>query len=389
MTLSEEQFLYLLRAGLWGRACGAFPVAALGRLSVGEDSVPDWQGILRLARQQGVLLLVQDGLEVLLEAEPQWAQEGKALPPMHLLKLQRFRGKTAKAHAELEDLMGEILAALSADGLHPVVLKGEPLSTYYLHPESRSCGDIDLWVPPQEWKRAASCLSERLEDGERNNRHRAYSSGANEVELHFQALELENPFRQRAFRRYSEQELKENTRPCALPLTGLKLQVPSEGFNALFILAHAFHHFIEGGVGLRQLCDWVRVLEHSSWDAAALAALQDQLRQFALTKAWQVFGFIAVQFLGLPKEKLPFYNPRAVKDAAKVLALILSEGNFGRYGKGKLGKDAEEGYLSKKNKSLRLGFRRLFAKSSIFPSETIFYLPRWAAQAFRRLRRGK
>lgn len=387
MTLTQEQFLWLLRAGLRGCPEGKFPVhpPVLG------ERVPSWGEIFRLARRQGVLLLVQDGLEVLLESEPGWAQGEKALPPMSLLKLQRFRRKTARTHAALESLMGECVRCLHSDGLHPVILKGEPLSVLYPHPESRSCGDIDLWVPPQEWKRASQRLSEILEPGERNGRHRSYHAANNNVvELHWQPLEWGEPFRQRAFCRYSERELTLHSRPCSLPLSGLPVPVPPGKFNSLFVFAHAFHHFIEGGVGLRQLCDWVKVLEEASISSEAdLFSLGSLLRRFALMRPWQIFGFVAVHHLGLEKEKMPFYCPEAEKDAAKVLAMILNEGNFGHYGKGGLGEDPQDDYLTKKQKSLRLGFGRLFAKAGVFPVEVCLYLPRWAVQALRRLRRGE
>ena len=363
MTLTQEQFLWLLRAGLRGFAEGRFPVSA-GEQSRGPETVPDWNGIFSLSREQGVLLLVQDGLEVLLEAEPQWAQEEKALPPMTLLKWQRFRRKTARTHAQLESLMGTCVGRLQSEGLHPVVLKGEPLAALYLHPGSRSCGDIDLWVPQPEWKRAAERLSGFLVPGESNGHHRAYRSGFNEVELHWQPLEMENPFRQRAFRRFAAQELTSHIQSCSLPLSGNPVPVPSGEFNALYVLSHAFHHFIEGGVGLRQLCDWVKVLERVSFRENDLSALQGRLQKFGLMQAWQVFGYLAVHALGLPEAQLPFYRTEAGEDAGKVLALILSEGNFGRFGKGR--------------------FRRLWARASVFPVDTAFYLPRWAIQAFRR-----
>ena len=38
------------------------------------------------------------------------------------------------------------------------------------------------------------------------------------------------------------------------------LQVPSDMFNAVYILAHAQEHFFEDGIVLKHICDWAMVL---------------------------------------------------------------------------------------------------------------------------------
>ena len=63
MTISQKQFIELLKAGLWGRAADA---------ELFRDGV-DWKAVLRLAKEQSVLALVANAVlndEVLAEGMP-------------------------------------------------------------------------------------------------------------------------------------------------------------------------------------------------------------------------------------------------------------------------------------------------------------------------------
>ena len=50
MTISQKQFIELLKAGLWGRAADA---------ELFRDGV-DWKAVLRLAKEQTVAVVVAD-----------------------------------------------------------------------------------------------------------------------------------------------------------------------------------------------------------------------------------------------------------------------------------------------------------------------------------------
>ena len=56
LNRSQTQFLELLRAGLWGVAADAE--------NFKPDSI-DWQAVLRIAKEQTMVVLVTDGIELL------------------------------------------------------------------------------------------------------------------------------------------------------------------------------------------------------------------------------------------------------------------------------------------------------------------------------------
>jgi hypothetical protein len=50
-----------------------------------------------------------------------------------------------------------------------------------------------------------------------------------------------------------------------------------------------------------------------------------------LVTEWLAFAYLTVNYLGMPKEAMPFYDPakRWKRKADKVIAFILETGNFG------------------------------------------------------------
>ncbi|MDE6396205.1 MAG: hypothetical protein K2K84_02925, partial [Muribaculaceae bacterium] len=59
----------------------------------------------------------------------------------------------------------------------------------------------------------------------------------------------------------------------------------------------------------------------------------DNLRRFGLTKGWKLFACIAVNYLGVPPEKMPLYDPAFYAKSERIFDEILQNGNFGYYSK--------------------------------------------------------
>ena len=379
MRLYEEQFLWLLRAGLWGREESPFPMIA--------PCYIDWSSLLSLAKRQTTLLLVQDGLEVLLEGQKARAEESVVVPPRALLKWQKRRRQTQQVHQDLNQMILELDGLLRSVGIFPLLLKGESMAPLYLRPESRNCGDIDLFVFPEDYTRAAALLATRLEQtGPTTEKHGNFRRGRYNIELHFCPLVLQRPWLRHHFNRYTREKLSAVQETVSLPFAEGQVLVPPVTYNAIFLLAHIYHHFIEGGIGLRQICDWTLFLDRN-FERMDLDELATKLEQFGLMNAWKRFISLSVRFLGLRSERAPFYDAdeRYGRDAEAILAIILKEGNFGRYGKGELAKKKDDSYSTQKSKSFKLGLRRLNCRIPIFPTDTLLFLPKWAFESISRV----
>ena len=96
----------------------------------------------------------------------------------------------------------------------------------------------------------------------------------------------------------------------------------------IFVFTHILEHFFIEGVGLRQICDWCRLL----WTYLSeldLQLLESRIRKMGLMTTWKTFGSMAVDVLGMPKEAMPFYDESFHKKGQRVLARIMKSGNMG------------------------------------------------------------
>ena len=96
--------------------------------------------------------------------------------------------------------------------------------------------------------------------------------------------------------------------------------------------------------------------------------LKTDLQKTGLLKAWKIFGFIAVDTLGLPVENFPFYEHRT-NHGEKVLENIFTGGNFGYYNP-ELGR-RPKGYIASKLYTVGRTYRQFFKNISIFPGKII------------------
>ena len=141
---------------------------------------------------------------------------------------------------------------------------------------------------------------------------------------------MATPVRRQRFQKWVEQELEDPSRLRTLSVGKMEVRLPGYDFDAIFVFYHAWGHFIRGGIGLRQLCDWTMILQNHAGDIDR-RRLEENLRRFGLVKGWKIFGWIAVNRLGLPAEKMPLYDPAVRPQAQRVLEEVMAGGNFGFY----------------------------------------------------------
>ena len=100
--------------------------------------------------------------------------------------------------------------------------------------------------------------------------------------------------------------------------------------NAIYVFSHILDHFYKGGIGLRQICDWCRLL----WtyrDSIDASLLETRLRKAGMLTEWKAFAALAVEWLGMPAEAMPLLDAsrKWSRKASRIMAFILETGNFG------------------------------------------------------------
>lgn len=232
----------------------------------------------------------------------------------------------------------------------------------------RQCGDIDLYVGERAHLRAYQIATAAgwEEDGrpvDTEVKHSGFYLRSVHVELHRVPAILSSRTAHRRFAKWSESQL--NCGGYTADIGGLSVALPTPLFDVVFVFLHLYHHFINGGVGLRQLCDWTMLL-HANAGVIDTQELETRLKDFGLLHAWRTFTPIAVDRLDLPEEECPFYSPEFRPKAEKVMTFIMREGNFGQYSPDRTPRP--EGYWHGKLHSFLYHRRRLL---SLMPIDSL------------------
>ena len=158
----------------------------------------------------------------------------------------------------------EVYKALADRGFSPLVVKGILCRQTFPEPDARISSDEDLYIPREqypEFHRAMLELGFSADEPDYRNAHEErFFKGSLMIEGHWElfpqdhsTLNALNALNDGFWERCTTQELK-----------GIPLRVLEPTDHMTFLLLHAFKHFINSGVGIRQLCDvaqWSKVHE--------------------------------------------------------------------------------------------------------------------------------
>jgi len=309
-----QLFLELLRAGLWGVS----PDQSL------FDTTIEWGKVLEVGQEQTVVGVLTDGIAMLPN---EMRGERRVVMPF-FARTMELEDENRKMNRFAPFLMTQ----LEKKGVKSILLKGQGVAMCYRQPLHRVVGDIDLLVPDAEqYHRARQLMmkiAEVTEDEDDGRKHSAFVYKGITIEIHGDFQFSINKQCKHNIRKWKEMRLAEPTRYIDQgDLKGATL--PSVQFDAVFIFAHLLGHYMgAGGVGLRQVSDWMMFVNkyHQEIDKDVLV---DDLNLLGIRQYWEVFGAMAVDYLGFPKERMPLYDSRNSKKCKIVLTNIFKTGNFG------------------------------------------------------------
>lgn len=310
---AQEVFFELLRAGLWGRLDGE---------TVKPAPIVDWNVVYQLAEEQSVVGLVAAGIETL-----------NVEMPLNL-KLQ-FVGATLQLEQRnraMNQFIERLVGDLRKKDIYTLLVKGQGIAQCYERPLWRTCGDIDLLLNSSEYEKAKRYLSPmatEIENEEKTRLHFGMTLDEWTVELHGTLLTVISESLNKVIR--SVQDAIFYTGEVRSWENGKTLvYLPSPGNDTFLVFSHILEHFYVGGIGLRQICDWCRLL----WtyrETIDANLLEKRLREAKVMTEWKGFAAFAVDYLGMPPKAMLFYedSPRWYSIARKLRNLILETGNFG------------------------------------------------------------
>lgn len=358
LNTTERQFLALLRGGLQGR---------MGQAEHGWDAA-DWPAIYRQAVRQAVAGVTYDGVTLLPPAQR---------PPRGLLLEWYARVvRIERENALMDERLAEAVGRYRRIGLDPVLLKGQGVAQYYRIPAHRQPGDIDLFF--SDGYEAAN--AEVLRWGgvvphEETTYHRGFQWNGVEIENHRLYVDFYHRRNRRAWRRVAQE----------VPLTAAEryavgsdfsVAVPAPQMNAVYLFLHLFHHFLQVGVGLRQVCDWVRFVQmrHAAVDPALFTHCIGLL---PIRRAVTALAYVGERYLGLPPNLLPL--PTDTEEARHygelLLRDVLDRGNFGQ--DTALWRSFRRGRFWKNLRAYRMALARYFRIYPFCPTEVRAYPIEW------------
>ena len=286
MTPIQKQFFALVQSGLWGT-----PVdTTLFNIQT------DWAQLYQSAKVQALLGITFDGMQTL----PQELRPKREL----YLKWCNALLQIEENNHILNQEIAKVYTLYRANQIEPVLLKGQGVAQNYRNPLHRQCGDIDLYIGPKNYEKANKLLrTESTGEHEENHKHTCIHWHGVDIENHRVLSRLSSPSSDKSF----QQEIARwhGITACRnLEIEGYQVTLPPLSFDVAYVLTHSALHFLNEGIGLRQVCDWANIL-HTQKDNIDLKEIANLLQKWGLSKAAKVFGVVAVNYLGLPMEELP------------------------------------------------------------------------------------
>ena len=240
---NQQAFFALVKAGLWEKEA---------QLSL--YSGIDYMAIMEMAEEQSVVGLVTAGLERGMDV---------AVPKELLLQ---FIGSTLQIEQQnkaMNDYVAELIEMLRSKDVYTLLVKGQGVAQCYEKPLWRSSGDVDLLLSDNNYKKAKEVLVPIAVDVEREFKtlkHLGMTMSEGIV------VELHGTLHSHLSRRVDkviDSAQKDifyggNVRSWYNNKTTVFL--PSPDSDVIFIFTHILQHFYFEGIGLRQICDWCRLL---------------------------------------------------------------------------------------------------------------------------------
>lgn len=237
--------------------------------------------------------------------------------------------KTASTHITLNRSIATLTQLLRGYGIDPILLKGQGVAVNYPEPMLRECGDIDFYVGTELYEKASALV--RAQESVRElksltEKHSILQFKGAVVEIHKESATTDLKRLNAKYLRLESEGLGLEAVP--VEIGGVAVNTPADSFNAFYLFYHFLLHAIYGGLGIRQICDWILFL-HSRAGRLDTSFAQRALETMGLRHAWQLYASVAVDFLGLPAAEMPFYVSGLEGTSARVLSLIFEDGNFG------------------------------------------------------------
>ena len=319
-------------------------------------SANEWGELYAMAKKQSLVGVCFAGVQKLVEQK----QEP---PEMLYLTWMSMAAKIQQRNEVVNRRCAELGDRLKEDGYSYCVLKGQGVGALYKvskvfngskgfnseTPETneaetlepidlsnlRQSGDIDAWMDAPRDEIIAYvkrvCPNEDVDISSKHIEFRLFED--TEIEAHFVPASSKTPIIGGRVRAYYEIEKARQMEHRVTLSTGQEIVAPTNDFQAIHILQHAFGHFLFEGIGLRQLMDYYFVMQQPFTEDEKVSIVKT-MKDFGMYRFARGVAYILREVFDdtkcfiLVDESL----------GKRILKSVMEEGNFGKHDEKRDGK---------------------------------------------------
>lgn len=384
LNANQREFFELLKAGI-------FPDYGKGYIFPGQSQANesifkgvDWGKVYQMAQEQSVQGLVLRGIDEL-------KAKGIELSVPKVLLLQ-WIGEVQvieQRNKEMNVFVANLIEKLRKADIYSLLVKGQGIAQCYEKPLWRSPGDVDLLLSDDNYEKAKRLLDKIAESAGRETtkntvrQHQEYQVNGWTVELHGT---MHANLSRRIDRGIDNMQCEVFCGGQVRSWLNGETQVflPRADEDVIFVFTHIMQHLFLEGIGLRQICDWCRLL-YTFREKLNLQVLEERISRMGLMTEWKVLASLAVQYIGMPESAIPMFGSNVQEfkwEAARLMDFVLRVGNFGH------NREVEWSNGFKRRKSLI--WHRItdtFKLSFVFPLDAPRFLLNYAVDGVRGLMR--
>lgn len=337
----------------------------------------DWRAMFQIAKKHAITGIIGSALkniggDVLIEKDATSLDAFTDLIMDWMGEVMKIARRNQKVNHDVIEVFGK----LERQDVQCCLLKGQGNALMYPDSNTRTSGDIDVWVRFKDSVNTDANIRKiimKVKDVHPSSMaayHHIDIPDVNgtPVEAHYRPQFLfsyrHNKHLQEYFYKWADVQFNNKVR-----FANSEISVPTPEFNIVFQLSHIYNHLFHEGIGLRQIIDYFYVLKafNSRFsDARGSNGLRkDYVSLFNLVGLYHIAGaimWILITQLGMPIEWL-LVEPDEQRGKF-VLNEIMQGGNFGK---------SDERYHFSNNpigKNLQR-FQRDCRLINYFPSEAI------------------
>ena len=372
MDKKLDAFSALLRAGLWNID-----------VQLSQYGDIDFEEIYRLAQEQSVVGLVAAGLELVTDVE---------VPQIIALTMAGEVLQLEQRNRAMNQFVARLVADMRKAGIYTLLVKGQGVAQCYERPLWRACGDVDFLLSDDNYEKAKAFLKPMASEVETENKrykHLGMTIDGWVVELHGSlCVGLPKKINRELEEIYTETFNEGYVR--SWNNNGTEIFMLGKENDIVYVFVHFLNHFYKEGVGLRQICDWCRLM----WtyrDSLNYELLESRIKRTGLVSEWKAFYALATKYLGMPE--VPFFmfqdsgDPQWERKADRIMEFILKSGNMGH--NRDMSHFSKYPYLIRKCVSMGRRIGDLINHARIFPLDSLSFFPRIMFNGVRSAMRGE